>query len=245
MYTKNFTPIIFLGILILSCEENNNSRNDEIKVGNYDNMIINYYDTTLIGVYGSNKTFNLDLDNNGVDDIQFESEIWGSAGLGHNPRSLIKCLNNNAKLNGYYTIDTLFLHIDTTETYKMDSVYYKYLNIFYSCHRICVGDSIYWIHSEFKNKPLDKNDILSITDFYNSDTLILIDDEYAILQGGVGCIGDTLIYQQNIYYNDCNTFPLDKIKYIGLLLDNERLGWIKISIFDKFKILILESCVQK
>jgi len=245
MYTKNCFPIIVVGLLLLSCEKDNDTRKDAINVGYYNDMVINYYDTTLIGGYHSPQNFNLDLDNNGSEDLQFESEIWGSPGLGQNPKSTIKCLNGNIKLNGDFTSDTLFLHRDTVIYEEVNNTYVKYLRFFYTCHRMNDTDSIYRITTKFKVKSLDRDDILRKADMYNSDTVTLIDDAYSYPPQGITSIGDTNIYEYRIFNNDCNTFPLDRIKYIGLLLDNERLGWIKISIFDKYKIMIHESGVQR
>jgi len=233
------------GLFLLSCGDKEYIRKSEAVMGDYTDMDINNYDTILIGEYYSPHYFNLDLDNDSVEDIQFESEVWGSPGMGQHPRSVIKCLTADVKLFGYFTSDTSFLNRHTEVYQAIGNSYERYEYFSFTCHRIDVLDSILSISPEFKISPLSRNDILKKDDTFNADTLILIDDSFSYMPTLIGVEGDTTIYEYHTHLNDCNTFPLDKIRYIGIKMENEKLGWIMISISDKYKILILESGLQK
>ena len=240
---------IFIFLLIISegCKKDNNEvvKNlTEIEVGEYENMIINNYDTTLIGDYNNSKNFKLDIDNDGDDDIMFVSELWGSPAIGMHPKTMIVCLKKQAKLYGIHTNDTSFLNINTRIVVGANNTIevYKYYN--YTCNRIDDSDSVLKVIPVFKLLLLNRGDVLHANDVYNSDTLVLTNDGYGFYPVISQEVNDTLYYEYKYYYNNCNVFPLDKIKYIGVLL-GDKLAWIKISIFNKYKILILDSGIQK
>jgi hypothetical protein len=240
---KSFFILIIL-LFAFGCERNSKTRNSEIRVGDYNNMLVNFYDTILDGGYSSPDTFNLDLDNNNIADIQFISEVWGSAGMGHHPKSAIKCLNNNVELFGYFTSDTLFLNRSTQLSEGTNNTFFKHQYFKYTCQKIDTIDSIVKIAQNFKVIAINRKDALNHFNVFNSDTCILKDDNYT-LPFWLYNDGDTVIYKFEEYYNNCNNFPLDNINYIGLKLDNERLGWVKISIFDQNIMMIYESAIQE
>ena len=249
MFRINFLLILSLLFINLSCKKDNDELAKdltEIKVGEYENIVVKYYDTTLIGGYHSPKTFKLDIDNDGSYDIMFTSELWGSPGVGMHPRSMITCMNEQTKLYGFNTSDTSYLNQDfkifngSNNTVEV----YEYYN--YTCYRIDKLDSILKITPSAKVLPLNKFDVLKQSDIFNSDAFILLDDKYHYPTFKTGENGDTLFYETTTYFNDCNSFPLAEVKYIGISLSNKsKLGWVKFSIFDKYKILILESGVQE
>lgn len=243
-YNKAISFLI-LGLFLFGCERKITTRSSEIRISDYNNMVVNYYDTILLGVYGMSHFLNLDLDNNGSEDIQFESLEWGSLAAGHHPKSTISCLNTDVELYGFFTSDTLYLNRNTQIIKGINDIISIYENYNYSCYKIADNDSILQISPTFKIIPLNKNDILQIDDTFNCDTITLIDDSYSLPPYPIGNNGDTIIYEFRTYYNNCYTFPSDKIIYIGLKLYKKRLGWIKVSIFDKNKILIHESGIQE
>jgi hypothetical protein len=243
--------ILFL-LIIVSCVKEKNGidiESDIIAFGDYSNMKINYYDTILIGGYNNAQNLDIDVDNDSISDIRFISEVWGSPGVGQNPCSKIWCLKNNVEILGYYKNDTSFLNRITRVLDGSNNTIeiYEYFN--YSCHRQDETDtilSIYW--DSFKILAKNKKDQIKLSDTFKSDSITLIDDWYGYPYTIVGYGEDTTRYMVRTFYNDCNNFPLDDIKYIGLKIrenDIVKLGWIKISIIDKFKILILESAMQK
>ena len=248
MKTINLVLFIALELIFFSCKKkiDNVMRTSEIKIGDYSNMIINYYDITLIGEYNAPKYFNIDLDNDGNDDIQFMSELWGSPAVGQNPKSTIKSLSNNVQIYGFQSNDTSFLNRDTSIYTGANNIIEIYYRFNYTCHQIDKNDSILKITPTFKLTPLDKCEILQVNDTYNSNTITLIDDWYSLPPSYNEINSDTTIIEYTTFYNDCNDFPLDEIKYIGVRFKNDsRLGWIKLSVFDQYKILILESGIQE
>lgn len=235
-------------LLNFGCE-NETITNDpasEIKAGDYKDMIINYYDTTLVGGYHYLNTFNVDMNNDGVDDFQMESEIWGSPGMGQIPLSAIKCLHASAKLLGTNSFDTLFINRDTIiQEGQYSGTWEKYLINSFTCNRMEETDSILTITPVFDLTILERDQLIRQTDHFRCDTLTLITGTRGNWPVFIGVSGDTTIYEYNVSYNDCRTFPMEQIVFLGVKLDNSRLGWIKLTIFDYYKIMIQESGIQQ
>jgi hypothetical protein len=51
MNLKNVLTLMFSGIILYGCDKPDGINQSEISIGSYTNMIINYYDTTLIGKF--------------------------------------------------------------------------------------------------------------------------------------------------------------------------------------------------
>lgn len=246
MNLKSVLTLMFSGIILYGCDKTDGIDQSEISIGSYTNMIINYYDTTLIGKYNDPQYFKIDINNDGTDDIQFESELWGSPAVGQNPKSVLKSLNKNVQIYGYQTNDTLFINRGTQIYNASDNKIevYKYEN--HTCSRINENDSIAKITPSFKVIALDRENKIKISDTYKSAEITLIDDWYGFPPSSYKAGRDTTIIEYTTFYNDCNNFPIDEIKYVGIKFEAEsKLAWIKFSVFDKYKILILESGIQE
>jgi hypothetical protein len=239
--------IIFplMGLLAIGCEKDNH-RSPEIRMGETCHMVIQYYDTTLAGGYNTPKGYSLDIDLDGIDDIEFISEIWGSPGLGQHPSSLVKCLHGEIQLFGRHTSDTLFLNRETYYQEGPDNSVEAYMYHNYTCYRIDQADSVLKVTPAFKITALERGDIIGADDTYNPDTISLQDDWYGFPPSLKGISGDTTFYECVVFFNDCYSFPAEEPAYIGIRsVSDESLGWIRISIFDKYKILVLESAMQE
>lgn len=246
-------PLRFLILLSLvtcsiSCEREKYYKNSDITIGNYSNMIVTSYDTILVGGYHYEQYLDIDIDNDGENDIRLISEVWGSPGLGQNPCSKIWSLNDNVRLNGYHANDTTFLNRSTRiiDGPNNTTEIYEYYNI--TCHQIEGSDSILNIHHDvFKLLPKDYGNPLSLKDTFQADSITMIDDWYGY-PTKMHISGDTTLYEYYSFYNNCHSFPLDVIKYIGIKTGykgESRLGWIKLSVIDKYKVVLLESAIQE
>lgn len=220
---------------------------DNIIIGSGTHFFITVFDTVLMGSYHVLKYLEIDVNGDNIADFKFTSEIWGSPGMGQNPRTTLSCLNSNCMITGFKITDTTFLN-KVTDTFigtnKVDI--YEYFN--YTCKRISAGDSVVNILPEqFKIVSKQKGEYLSKTDLFNSGTVNLTDDAFS---SGSHTIfhGDTTIFQIYSDNHDCYTFPSNEICYIGFKMKNndaEKLGWIRISISGKYIISIIESAIQK
>ncbi|MFH0758782.1 MAG: hypothetical protein V2B15_15950 [Bacteroidota bacterium] len=233
-----------IGLLEAGCDNNPEDLKPEIALGDLDQMVVNHYDTTLTGVYHEQKILELDIDNDGTDDLQITNEIWGSPGLGQHPYSTIRCLHQEIQLAGIHTYDTSFLNhevwIGDEPGFQVEV--WEYYN--YTCHRISEADSILSIIPVFEISTFHRDEILHSGDQFQADTATLYNDPFAY-PPEMWESGDTLFRRSIVYANDCYLFPADQATYIGLkMTDSHRLGWIRLGMFSCYKVLVLESAVQ-
>jgi hypothetical protein len=166
--------------------------------------------------------------------------------MGQHPHSMIMCLHDHVGLLGLHSMDTSFVSRDTFYQDGPENTVEAYIYYRYTCHRILPGDSIVRIFPSFTLTALKRNDPVGVDEPFEPDTLTLLDDWYSLPPWPAGSSGDTIFYEYHVYENDCNTFPAEVPVYIGLKCGKkDKLGWIRISIFDKFRILVLESALQE
>jgi len=216
----------------------------QLVIGDHNPMIITQHDTTITGGYQYCVKYNLDIDEDGVNDFMLEHEVWGSPGMGMHPRSQIKSLHNKAEFFGITYIDTLFLNRDTIHYPIIDNVINVSVSNNYTCQRLNLNDSILNVEHTSRIKTLENNDVLNINDSFITDTLLLGNDNYTIYQGEFTS-NDSVYHSYKNYYGDCYDFPFDQITYIGIRLNETQLGWIKLAVYDNFKVNIIETAITK
>jgi hypothetical protein len=246
MKTKFILLILLFSQIIITCRKDDKPVVSELRTGSNDNVIVHVYDTIFSANFGSFAFYNVDIDNNGTDDIQFKAEILGSKAFGTRSRFEVTCLKSDIQLLAFYATDTLFLSsrkVSKTVLYS-DSIYRKRMYSEYTCYRTKITDSVYNINQSYRLVQLEKYDILKIDQSFKSDSF-LISEEYYDYPEIVGNDGDTTIIDQKTYLNDCYTFPTCNSRYIGVRQKNNKLGWIKIFLLDRYGLLILESGIQR
>ncbi|MCK9424062.1 MAG: hypothetical protein M0Q38_15865 [Bacteroidales bacterium] len=248
---QKITIIPFLLFLFISaCKKEKDDpyiRSNTVEIGDYTNMLRHIYDSVIF-YQGLPAIIDLDMDNDKIADVRLISLMWGSVGLGHHPRSELYCLTENVSISGYYTSDTTFFSFDQSSYIGYDSIvnideYYRY-----SYHKISDHDTIVNIKSNsFKVLVQRQHDKINQQDVFKTDSIILIDESY-IFPPYTIYKQDTVIRKYEVYYNDCNTFPLNDVNYLGIRIMNGneiKYGWIKLSIIDKNKIIVFETTIQK
>jgi hypothetical protein len=240
--------IFLMPILSASCDNDNIiNLKDEITVGDYSEMLVNTYDTIISGPYVS-ELF-LDIDRDSINDIKFKCGYQkGLPAGGASKWSEIMSLNKNTLILGFYNTDTLFLNRQTNVDSSSNSDYVIISEQYnHTCNRIDINDIIQKItYDNFEILAKEKGSKIINSDIFKADTITLVEDKsvWVFMSGN----NDTIIWTYDWYYHDCQSFPQDEIKYIGLKIINdtdEKLAWIKICIMDIYKILLLESAIQK
>jgi len=245
--TRLLLPILLLMVLSCNKEETRINSRDEIFTGNYSKMMVNRMDTMLIGGYNQPVCFDLDLDEDGSPDFRLTSEYWGSPGLGLHPRAQILSLSPNSLINGNLINDTTFYHLraDTSYGENWTPVMISRIHI-YSCERTEPNDSITLIQpDQFEVSYFTSDESIRRSDHYQADTLQMNYESYYYTDDPIYS-NDTILYNYRSYTQSCYHFPTDQIRYIGIKLtadDKERLGWIKLGLFDDFKLMIIETAL--
>jgi hypothetical protein len=222
--------------------------NTKIIVGDDSGVQTWALDTVLMGGYQDERSIALDMDGDNLSDFSFTSEIWGSPGVGGHPQSMILSLHENALICGLLKTDSFIIHHGFNTTVGPDNTTNIYHSITFTCRRLAPEDSIQKVvPGQFKLLPMHKGQYLAASDVFGVDTCILNNEAYGYFIGS-SVQNDTTIY--NYLSNDytCDQFPANQIRYVGVKLrspQGDKLGWIKLSITDKYVISLMEYGIQK
>lgn len=262
-----FVMAVILTGIIVSCHKGpvpNNGGNDQptdsILPGN-DSIIpgndtiipvsnlVTFGDTIgmLVKTYPENNHIeDVDLNDDGQPDVQFYSELVGSAGLGHDIVTTLKCKNKRIELLGDIIQQKKYLHIDST-FHSEDSIWWV-IGVYhiYTCVQMAETDSVVSVTEKLALFANDANESFDETNTFMSTNVILKNWSYSFpggTEGGDHCI----IHHEYSYHDDCNYFPKEEEKYIGFKYkENQRthLGWMKI-ILHYDHVELLETAIQR
>lgn len=201
-----------------------------------------------IRTYANNTSMHLslDLNGNGWKDLEFISEDVGSAGLGHEIVTTLKCNYEKVALLGDVIQQERFLHTDST-FYTEDSVHWTIgVNLRYTCDPTSETDSLLSITEKLSNLHHNSGDSFGLDDSFMKTEVYLKNRSYQY-PGGYETIGDITYYWMIYENNDCDYFPLEEEKYIGFKItegERERLGWIKIILHHNC-VELIETAIQQ
>ena len=207
-----------------------------IVFGQVDGMKINKYETNNFGL------ISLDLNGDGLKDLVSNTEYVGSANLGHDFVTTLKCNHNNILLLGDVIQQERFLHVDSTFYLENNTIWIEWT---YTCQQSFETDFLISITEKLSNIDHDSGDSYGTDNSFMSTEVCLKNWSY-----------QTSLFDSidgvNYYYwyttlNDCDYFPKEEEKYIGFKIkDNnkERLGWIKFVLHND-GIELLETAIQQ
>lgn len=250
MRVRNILMLLPITILLitLGCkkeyiEESEEILKTSIVVGNDNNVNITPIGDTLIGDYSYIKYYQVDINNDGTNDVEFESNIPYPLGDAPKPYTKIHLLNSNVELFVYSKIDTTFLTYDTTIQIGSTRTFIHY-NKRYRCNRISNSDSIVSSTPNFYISPIDVGFNLDVQSQFGSKIFNLVSNEDYYFNV-IYTSDDTSFVDVTNYKNNCYSFPLNQEKYIGIRFSNtNKLGWIKLNLLDKHKVYLIESAIQ-
>jgi len=242
---KLILSTILLQIIFISCEKQNGSESPNyIVIGNHSKLEINSKDTILIGVANDSSSFDIDVNNDGIDDfklISYISDFFPSSNFG----CIVECQNKEAYLNVIEIIDTTFYNGSSEQI--IDDYYGKvaiFNNDFYSCFRSSLSDTIVLIQKIYEAKDMYVGDTIKKSDIYIGDKIEFSPSWPFVLDyNKVYESTDTVVYQIN--HLECYRKRIkNSIFYFGIKVD-DKLGWIQLSVDDGYKIYLFETAVQE
>jgi len=249
MKTIKFIALVILAGLI-SCDKDDKQTNNsnEIKTGDYSGLLVIRYDTIIAGGYHMLREFSLDVNNDDINDFKLSSEVWGSPGMGQHPYAKVMSLNSNSLINGNIIRDSIYYYsvtdIYTSENKTYKTFYHKYTsdkNEDPRCSFSSMGEEY------FKVSYYDADEIISKSDFFLSDTINFNNYQFTEIGTPVE-INDTIVNSMTTHYFAYNYLPVNTFKYIGIKIsegNNERIGWIKLGVYNTINIIVLETAIQK
>jgi hypothetical protein len=236
-------PLV-LFLIFMSCKKENDVDTDRIVIGDYHSM---YVDSTEISIEASYNDFGeilLDLDLDDSADLRLVVAMYGSPGMGVHYVSELQPLDSWIMIYGAYSGDTTFLD-RKIRIYQDEYNTYKSITENYSCQRKNQTDQVIRVETVFHPRVLEKDDILSLSDMFASDTESFIyqwsSPVYTYVEN------DTVIVESSNSLFDCHSIPYGKEVFLGFKLSGpaDRLGWIKIILGSEARITLKEFAIQK
>lgn len=245
---KKMTVLLFISA-IFACERNEPdnliNRFDYIVIGDSTNCIVE-----KPGSRTYDEMYSIDIDKDGLEDFvlyHYQMHKWDASYV------TLKCLNNDSYVNVKNVIDTTYLQF-LMDSMEHNGLYVINIMDIFNCNKdnpygYNQFDSVYEITSKAYINSFDAEDTLSRRDVWICDSLELALTDRFEPSGMpdtiiVSEIMDTAIYVSYMWIQDCHLFPSDIEKYIGVK-KGDRLGWIKISIYDNCETLIHEIVLQE
>lgn len=240
---KRLLLSLFLVLTIVSC---NKEETSALIVGDNSNVIVTPVDPTdeqLNSPINKNK---VDVNGDGVYDLNFTFTSSGTNGSGYYSDSYLSCLHGNIELYGYSSNDTIFHYLDTT-IYDYGTIHITYYDIT-SCSRSGITDSIVSVaNNQFHLNQLQKNDLIPKSGSFLTTSIKLTDN--AIYNPYVSASSnDTLRFWQKKRTLSCNEMGTET-KYMGFRIKKKskkkyEYGWLKFNLGDGV-VAIIESAIEK
>lgn len=216
-------------------------------MGTTDKMVLTSHDVTIKGEYNKAVNFKIDLNDNGEDDVEFSSKIWGSLATGQNDLVTVKSLNDDFLIRGTYGVDSIFLK-STFDHYLVGNEVHKNIYNTYSCSQLDEGFIFFsFTNKVFKLLAFSEGDLIDKSDDYLSIEIELNASSFINpLPADNYTVNDTIVEERETQMYNCNLYPMGDIYYIGFKFkESEKLGWIKVKLYNGIYVEIIESAISK
>lgn len=235
-----------LALLIISCEKSKdeNKADAAIKIGEYENMLVDSNKNIIESSYNHYQDIQLDVNHDQYPDVRLVVMEIGSPGMGIHYVSEIQPLTAAFELYGQYTIDTSFLQEQVS--YSIDSNY-VYQTSYYKhcCFRTLNSDRVESIMSAFHPLELAYHQTLSNTGTFSSDTISFI---YSWSSPIISYFeNDTAFVHQSTNLFNCHAIPYGTDVYLGFRFTDDQihLGWLKLKLEAESRMQLKEWAIQR
>ena len=194
--------------------------------------------------------YDIDLNNDGREDLQLISIYAGSPAVGHSEVSYIKCIDENVALLGDIILLEHYVHYDTIEQQNDDVTYVTKMET-HTCERIDDLDSIENSEEKLSLRDANAGETFGLeNDFMNTDVTL---KDFSYYLSYLEEFSPNLIAESAYVYDNesCNSFPLNTERYIGFkytINGRDHLGWMKIILELRdgdYYVKPIEAAIQK
>lgn len=221
------------------------TRSDTVVFGKTDGMRVTSYDTVI----NLGEINELDLDNDGHNDLKIESWYQGSQMVGPRQRLYLHCLNENIKLLGEMVERLSYQGVDTTYEVYNSKVHVTCYSVFNTCEAP-ESENITVIPCDpFVLSANEENNSFCVSDVFETKKIdLFLENIESICTGGYES-NDTIyaLMEECVY---CSNFPKNSEKYVGFKItkeDESFLGWLKLNLQgnSNVKVHLIETAIQE
>lgn len=237
-----FCIIIILIAFLASCKKKTiPPLQTYIEIGNAKGMIVTPRNDTFNYGMGISASLDIDINDDGKNDISFWDGRTGSPGSGYAQVTSLGCTEQVSFMGTSYN-DSSFLYIDTIYS-GFGNQFRKDMYHEYSFTRQHPNDLVIQNHYPFKTKVKYPSEILRQSDTFSSNLFFLRNRNP--LQASCYQSKDTIICSHYNLNLQILPYSLNPVIYFGFRFDEgttKRLGWIKFT-YPEFR--LVETAIQK
>lgn len=243
---KYFYMILIISLLpalLSGCMKETEIRKQSIRISDPSGMIINDSARTITGMYNRPQTIKLDVNRDGIPDLSLTANIIGSPGMGQHPHASIQALHHELGFLGFLSKDTTYVNENIMISQDGNLVYHQ-TTFRFNCQKLSPFYNFYSTAENFHLKTLEPNDELQISNLFASDTVSFI---YSWNSPIIPYFANDTVFTRQSYTNfSCFALPYNTDIYLGynVLIDSNRLGWLKIRINSSSSLTLLEWAIQ-
>ncbi|MBQ3355232.1 MAG: hypothetical protein IJL04_02585 [Bacteroidales bacterium] len=239
------STFLFVVILLVGFGASCRKEQDRtIALGETTGMMVTVYDSTYIGL---GETMKLDIDGDGEDDLKIRSYYDGPH-MESTQILTLHCLNDEIALRCEMKKKESYQHFDTIVEEYAGILGVLYLSVYNSCEPMGENDVIQNVNALMPSAS-DAGDLVSVDDFFQSKVITLFRED--IQEARLDHVSnDTSYFYRSVYLYQCDNFPTNAEKYIGIKLTKDgmtRLGWLKINLIGASVVYpqLIEIAIQK
>lgn len=242
---KRYTILLAFtaAMIVSSCDKETTESKGFLTINNYDKVNLQAHDTLVAGNYYDQKVYEIDMDGDGQNDVAFWSVITGSPGMGMLPQAGLMALHEGALLYEQNFKDSIFKHteIDTLDYSRVEI----YTNNFYTCGQETPEDSLIRTEDNTFITLMKQGQIGALSSaIWKADSLALETSSFSSRYYVEESTPDTIKVRRDVY-NTCHYLMSNEIYYTGYQNGYGKLGWIKFSVADGFRISVIETAIEK
>ncbi|MCR9174051.1 MAG: hypothetical protein NXI10_16230 [bacterium] len=238
------TVLLLLALSLFSCQKNKFP--STVTTGDFSSAQEVGYNFLLNGSFSNPKSELLDLDNDGVFDVQLNSTSAAVTGSGIMPEISITTLHENVEMNVNIRQDSIFQAYFYHWQYAPDgSKAYFHVNVT-SCSKESAQYTPIGVETNAYLVPLSEDEILSTNDTYQSGTFHIATAESH--ETSIEQFPDSTVYRINETRKSCFEFPQEVVRYLGFRMTDEtgqKLGWIELQYLGGNHLRIQNWAIQR
>ncbi|MDB2656531.1 hypothetical protein N9Y60_00600 [Crocinitomicaceae bacterium] len=240
---KIILPIL-IALILVSCKKK--QFESAITAGDSDAVPDVGYNFLLSGSYTNPKTYQLDLNHDGVNDVEFFNGSALVVSMGVMPEISIKTLHQNMEMNVDIRKDSIFQAYFYHWQYAPGGTRaFFHVNV-----TSCMKESAQYVPVDVKTTnyliPMEEGDVLSNNDDFAQGTFHLATAEQHETE--TEFFPDSTVYHINQIRKSCFEFPENSIRYLGFRItddDGQKMGWIEVEYLGGNQLRIRDWAIQQ
>lgn len=215
-------------------------------MGETSKMNMNGYNFLLVGSQLNTRIAQLDLDQDGKNDVELVSGLKLAGPEEEYSEVTIKTLHDNCEINIEVREDSIFQMYHFFWQYAPDGTKAYFHTNRTSCYRESIEYQPSGVEMNNYLVPLSEGDFLEGSDYFESGKFQITTSQKKTTT--IESFPDSTVYYFEENYLDCFSFPQGSSRFIGFKMKNgskEKLGWIEVVYLGGNELRVRDWVIQE